>query len=143
MLDLIWQAEFKTEPKVIRQYDDNEQTIEHSFKEVLDRQEDLEFFELRNIYTNILYRVDLKKGTLDITAEGFSSVEADEDILRNKGCKYRLIYFRRVQRFFSTSLQEVDEAIIVYFLGFQYLDENNKNHKRFMKIQSDGRLIIN
>lgn len=137
MLDLIWTAVFKD--STIKQFDnEKEQTQEHTFKEILDRQDELEKFILVNVNTNCTYTVDLKNGTIS-----FGDIEPDQDQIVDTKYKYRLIYFRRVLRTFGLDLREVGNANITYFLGYQYTDEQNKNHKRLMKIHKDGRLITN
>ena len=142
MLDLVWFAAFKNE-ELINQFDDAEQTKEHSFKEVLDRQNDLRTFALVNINSAVVYAVNLEEGTINVSLANTPQLETDEDMKNDTNQAYRLIYFRRVSRNFTSDFKEIGEATVVYFLGFQYLDKNNKNHKRLMKIHSDGRFIIN
>lgn len=141
MLDLIWTAKFK-DGSTINQFDEQEtQTKEHKFKEILDHQENLIGFTLVNIHTNVAYILNLENGTINITLNGSEELEPDKEMLKGL-YKYRLIYFRRVQRYFTSSMVETG-VDITYFLGFQYNDEDGKNHKRFVKINSDGRLITN
>lgn len=144
MLDLIWKASFKIDESasyMICQY--NEKGKETPFKEVLDNQENLEWFALLNQRTKHVYYVDLKSGSISIGKKGKSLLKPRADMLRNSNYKYRLIYFREVSRTFDAKLSEINNPTIIYFVGFQYTDENGKNHKRLMKINSDGRTIIN
>jgi len=143
MLDLIWLAKFK-DGTLIQQYDEIEtQQKEHAFKEVLDRHDDLEHFALVNIHNGFIYSVNLLSGTLSITdSESEVVPQPDEDMLRGDSHKYRLIYFRRVTRTFGLSLNEIGNAEIVYFLGFQFNLKDGSNQKRLMKIDKDGKVII-
>lgn len=144
MLDLIWKASFKIDESAsyeICQY--NEKGKEILFKEVLDNQENLEWFALLNQRTKNIYYVDLKKGSISIGKQGKSFLKPRADMLRKDKYEYRLIYFREVQLDFNSIMQQVGDKKVIYFLGFQYIDENKKNHKRIMKIHSDGRLVIN
>ncbi len=141
MLSLIWTAEFKN-GTLIQQFEDSEQKIEHAFKEVLDSQEDLLAFALFDISNKIWYVVDLITGVIYKSTEGQARLGVDEDMLREKTYKYRLIYFRRVVRTFGTDLKELDSPKIAYFLGFQYADENGRNRKKIIKIDDCGRMVI-
>jgi len=142
MLDLIWTAIFN-DNTIINQYDDpKEQKIEHAFKEVLNKQDKLEKFLLVNINTNTSYNLNLKNGTINITLNNQEQLITDDDMLLDKKYKYRLIYFRRVTKDFTPQLVQIGNSKIEYFLGYQYLDENNKNHKHLLKINKDGRLLI-
>ena len=144
MLDLIWHAEFKDE-SILNQFEDFDQKQENSFKIVLEKKEDLKKFSLTNIHTNLSYVVNLETGIFGIISPLLNNelLELDEDMKNDTTYKYRLIYFRRVSRTFGADFKEIGDAHIIYFLGYQYTDEQNKNHKRLMKIHSDGRFIIN
>jgi hypothetical protein len=143
MLDLTWTAEFR-DLTSINQFDDEEQKIEHSFKEVLDKKDNLVRFSLQNRHTKLIYVLNLETGIFGITSPVIKNIllDTDED-MKNDTERYRLIYFRRVTRTFGLDLTEIGNANIVYFLGYQFTDEHNKNHKRLMKIHNDGRFIIN
>lgn len=145
MLDLIWVALFK-DGNILRQFDDvDAQAGEHAFQEVLDRTEELAGFALLNVRTNAIYSVNLLNGTFS-TSNGqmMEQLLADEDMLRDSSCKYRLIYFRRVTRTFShLDLKNASSPVITYFLGFQYNDADGRNFKRMVKISGDGRLVSN
>lgn len=143
MLDLIWAAQFKDGNTIVQYEDPKTQQIEHTFKEVLDKQDELEKFALLSVNTNAGYVVNLKNGTMGVTTSESGEIEPDEDMLRAESYRYRLIYFRRVYRDFSYDLRDLKTTRVLYFMGFQYNDKDNKNHKRLMKINSDGRLIIN
>lgn len=143
MLDLIWFAKFK-DGSTIQQFEDiKNQKQEKAFKEVLDRQEELEQFALMNIEYNHIYTVDLVNGIIGINSEYGLVATPDEDMLRNNSYKYRLIYFRRVSRTFGLDLSQVGNTDITYYLGFQYNLKDGSNIKRLMKIDKSGRVIIN
>jgi len=142
MLDLVWKATFKTgdETQTIGQYDQNK---EHLFKEVLDKQDYLINFLLLNRKTEDIYSVDLVNGCIEQYKSGQETLGPRADMLRNGNLKYRLIYFREVERTFNQQLTEIDGPKIIYFVGFQYLDQRGRNHKRIMKIHNDGRCVVN
>lgn len=144
MLDFVWYAELK-DGSFLGQFENLEtQAGENSFKRVLDAQADLVRFHLlyaRDSGRKIRYTVNLVDGTICRT-DG-DELLADLDMLRDGAAVYRLIYFRRITRTFSTGLQEMGQPIIVYFLGFQYIDENGKNHKRLVKIDGNGNMLVN
>lgn len=144
MLDLIWKAEFQDQA-LINQFDDDEQKVEHLFKEVLDKKDSLIKFSLQNRHTGLIYTINLETGIFGITSPIIKNalLDTDEDMKNDTSIRYRLIYFRRVSRNFGLDLKEIGEANIIYFIGYQFTDEHNKNHKRLMKIHSDGRFIIN
>ena len=144
MLDLIWKASFKIDESAsyeICQY--NEKGKETLFKEVLDNQENLEWFALLNQRTKNVYYVDLREGSISIGKEGKSLLKPRVDMLRKENYKYRLIYFREVQRDFDATMKQTGNTKIIYFLGFQYTDKSGHNNKRIMKIHSDGNVIVN
>ena len=145
MYDLAWGALFKDGSQLFQYSQDTEsqEVKETAFKEVLDRKDDLVSFYLANRFTKIYYEVDLQQGLIKIAPEEIPFLAAREDMLRKGDTKYRLIYFREVTRNFGTQLQEIGEPEIVYFLGFQYTDDEGHNHKRLMRIHADGRLVVN
>jgi hypothetical protein len=113
-----------------------ENGIEHKFKEVQDRINDLEFFHLyhKDGMTNINFIVDLKKGLIKtLDAEEPKEIEKKENI--------RLIFFRRHKVTLTESGKEV-EHIITYHLGFQWLDLNNQNRNIILQINENGDFII-
>jgi hypothetical protein len=133
MLEYTWIATF-TDNTSIKQFDGKDQTQEHRFQEVLDRHEDLLYFSLQHFqYPQVIFTVNLKDGCIHF---GNPLINAREDALRKELLKYRLIYFREVERHFGSDLTEIGTPSIVYFLGFQYQDSNKKNHKRIMKLQN-------
>ena len=145
MLDLVWHGYFN-DGRVINQYEHDGK--ENRFQEVLDNQDKLTSFVLRHVQYNIIYVVDLVNGCIFLgqylgDEQPFNTIEARADMLRKEQYQYRLIYFREVERTFNSNLQEAQKERIIYFVGFQYTDENRKNHKRIMKISSDGRLTVN
>jgi len=142
MLDFIWVAEFN-DGKVLVQYEDPKtQLVEHAFKEILDRQDDLVRFALMGVASGKIYFVNLRNGTMGVTTSGSGELAPDDDMLSDESRRYRLIYFRRVHRDFTYDLRDLGVSKTVYFMGFQFNDRDGKNHKRFMKIGIDGRLII-
>jgi len=138
--DLIWSAHF-ADATVLNQYNDD--GTENKFQEVLDRQDHLIGFALLNTRTLNHYTVDLKKGCVfSGIGNGQPFLQPREDMLRKESHPYRLIYFREVERTFGSTLQEIEPPKVLYFLGYQYTDAEEKNHKYIMKIHPDGRFVI-
>ena len=138
MLDIVWAAEF-VDKTILYQY---EEAKENLFKDVLDNQDKLNRFILFNRVTGDCYIADLTNGCLSHTRQGEPFLLPREDMLRKEETKYRLIYFREVERTFNTDLQEVGQPSILYFLGVQFTDSNGFNHKKLMRIHKDGRWIL-
>lgn len=143
-LDFAWVARF-SDGTVLKQFEDSVgQGSEVGFKAVLDKQDALEVFELVGSKAGIRVSVDLVRGTVcSHHIDDAEVVEPDMDMLRQDKYQYRLIYFRRVSRNFNSKFQEIGEPSVAYFLGFQYTDENGKNHKRLMRIGNNGQFVIN
>ena len=141
-LALVWSAHF-ADKAIIHQFDDTEQTKEHTFQEVLDRQDHLTFFSLTNSKLSRVYQVDLRLGQFQFFDRELT--EPIEDVVA--GCadhKYRLIYFRRVAKTFSHGADlKLNETCdnIKYFLGFQ-TTINGKNIKHIAQISEDGAIYL-
>jgi hypothetical protein len=140
MYDLIWIAHFK-DGSILYQYDKNEQEI--LFKEVLAKQDDLMRFTLLNHKSREYYSVDLTTGCMQFSKDSGQLLPLREDMVRSDTYKYRLIYFREVTRNFGSTMNEIGVPLYTFFLGFQYTDEDNKNHKRVMKINVNGQWTVN
>ena len=141
MLHLIWHAHFTDGH--LYQYDLKTQK-ENLFQEVLDNQDKLVTFSLINRLTGDVYEVDLSKGIITTFKNNKpNNLEPRADMLRKESYTYRLIYFREVEKIFGANLEKIGADKIIYFIGFQYTDENEKNHKRIMKVYLDGQIVIN
>lgn len=133
---LVWIACFSDGTK-IDQFDDVEQTQEHLFKEVLERQDKLVLFCLFNCVTEEFYKVDLVNGAIIIG----NVLELAQDHINNIK-KNRLIYFRRVLKEIQIG-KTIEEELkqITYFIGFQYT-ENERNIKKLIQIYDDGKVVV-
>lgn len=133
---LIWKACFN-DGSEINQFDDVEQTSEHLFKEVLERQDKLVLFCLFNIFSKESYRVDLANGVL--TVGNVTQLAVDHINNRQKN---RLIYFRRILKEIKMG-KTIEEELkqITYFLGFQFTD-GERNFKKLMQIYEDGKVVV-
>ncbi len=138
MITLPWFAVFK-DGSSINQFEGDKERL---FKDVLERQDELQLFGLQEA-DGLSYIVDLEKGTIETAKTASERLQPRADMLRKNPYKYRLIYYREVTRTFGNNLVEVGTPEHVYYLGFQYTDENEKNHKRIMKIHKDGRIVVN
>jgi len=138
---VIWVAQFQ-DGRVLRQFDDEDQTREHLFKEVLDHQEDLTLFNLCNLDTKTMYRLNLETGIVHIIKQS-SFVHNPEPDHSTK--KVRLIYFRRMEKkmeFDGREMSESEPVVKAYFLGYQYNDELGKNHKMLLQVHDDDQVFI-
>ncbi len=132
---LIWKACFNDGTE-INQFEDLEQTKEHLFKEVLERQNKLVLFCLFNCVTQEEYKVDLINGV--ITIGSIKQLALDHINKFNN----RLIYFRRILKELTIGkMIEEDIKQITYFLGFQYT-ENERNIKKLIQIFEDGKVVV-
>lgn len=140
MFDLIWIAKFNDGSELCQYEKDG---TENLFQKVLDSQDDLAAFALVRRRDNLAYIVDLQEGCVSSIQLGQQILEPRADMLRKRKYRYRLIYFREIERSFNSTLQEVGETKVNYFLGFQYVDIDNKNHKRIIKINKEGNWVVN
>lgn len=140
MLDIVWSAQFK-DGSIIHQFDDGEQTKEHLFKEVLERQDDLSIFNLLNVKTKRLYRLSLETGLVHVLSTDTFVKNPEPDL--NKRNNIRLIYFRRMQQSIVFSgTKKINPTLVAYFLGYQWNDESGKNHKVLLQIHEDDQMFI-
>ena len=153
-LDLTWSAYFK-DGTAIHQFDDTEQTKEHKFGEVQEKEQTcpLERFCLLNSKTATWYWVDLASGRIFIDpAEcGVKSNYIwnrlkEKEVAGDQTQKYRLINFRRVTYSLSWNPLTDESASqptgIIYFLGFQYTTTDGRNIKRLLQISVDDEVCI-
>jgi len=127
-LNFLWRARFK-DGAIINQIEDGKERL---FKEVKERFNDLEYFYL--LGKTLGFTVDLKNGVIQIGHN-----QKLDDI--EKKNKIRLIYFRRNRITLGQQKEELKHEIW-YFLGIQYLDENNINRKIILKIDNEGNVLI-
>lgn len=128
-LTFYWNAIFK-DGTHIYQFKDG---IEHRFQEVLDKFDDLIYFNLTN-NSGKMFTVNLINGLIGYNRLEFPYIETKEK--KN----IRLIYFRR-HTVTLTELGKEKEHTIMYHLGFQY-NENEINRQIVLEIDSDGNFII-
>jgi hypothetical protein len=131
-LVFVWTAIFK-DGTYINQFVSEE---EHLFKEVQDRFSDLQSFILSNNKTHTKFIVDLERGL--ICGNG---VINNYKIEVSEKKNVRLIHFRRHLREFTEAGKEI-RHVITYYLGYQYLDKNEKNCQILLQIDSDGSWIL-
>jgi hypothetical protein len=131
----IWTAQFK-EKNELCQFD-FETGKENSFKEVKDNFNQLIYFILWN--KEKVFRVDLINGIIFFNTE--TQCKIDPDLLKEKKENIRLIYFSRHTMKMSSAGQEINHNLI-YFLGFQYRDNNGFNRKIILQINSNGEFVI-
>ena len=130
-LIFLWQAELVS-GEAISQID--EEGKEHLFKEVKDNFDKLSYFYLSN-NKGKLFTVDLIKGLIY-----FNNYQEPQLELIKEKKNIRLIYFRR--NFIDLKENEVIHHNVIYFLGIQWQDLENKNHKLILQIDSEGDFII-
>lgn len=132
-LSFYWEAHLNDD-RIIKQFDCNGK--EYRFQEVKDNFEKLTYFILYHKDKDLAFIVDLKHGV--ILSEWQDTI--DEDVTREEKKNIRLIFFRRHR--VSLTLRGEETHQIRYFLGFQYLDRDNKNQRIIMQIDSEGNLVI-
>lgn len=133
--ELKWKAHFSN-ARIFEQFD--AQGKEHLFKEVLDRQEDLELFEL--IGDGKIYQVDLRTGKFFIKGVEFFPITEEEFKKPLRDVHYRLIYYKRSQT--TVTLNSIKKPeLLCYLLGWQALVDG-KNFQRIMFIYPDGRVEL-
>jgi hypothetical protein len=139
-LDLVWTAKFE-DGHLLRQYEDNAQTIEHPFREVLEHKSRLVLFQLANVHTGKTYQVDLTHGRFQIFGNRMC-VPPEAEVQGDSAQNYRLVYFRRVTRTMGSGGSEVPAPDIQYFLGYQYTTAEGKNVKHMIQITKDDELYF-
>lgn len=130
-LSFLWTAIFSDNSK-IEQFETN---FDNSFKRVQIRFTELNYFVIYNKEKNLTFEVDLING---IILFNHIPTEYNKDVYifnKNKN-NIRLIYTRRVREVtVISSKKEVITQLIWHILGFQYLDNNNINHKIILQIE--------
>ena len=133
--ELKWRARFKNQ-HTLEQYD--AKSKEHLFKDVLDRQDELELFEL--IGDGKIYQVDLRTGKFFIKGVEFFPITESDFQKPLRDVKYRLIYYKRKKA--TITLTDVkNPEVLHYLLGWQAL-VNGKNFQRIMFIYPDGKVEL-
>ncbi len=132
-LFLQWHA-FFSNSLVLKQFEEDRET---KFDEVKKRFDNLLSFKLIHISKPLSVEVNLMRGFILIdTKTSVITLEPPESKFN-----IRLIYFRRNYVDFDIR-GEILKHTIYYFLGFQYNDKNNKNHKVLLKIDQEGNINI-
>lgn len=128
-----WHAKL-TDGTIIHQFDE---TGEHSFKEVQERQDDLVYFWLE--YTGpgnepFIVGVDLVNGSFNINDFVLDCLKEDSD-WTPLNPELRVINFRRIRHHFNQSFEETGMDID-YFIGWQTTFEG-KNYKKLLRVRPD------
>jgi len=134
-LKLHWLATF-TDGGQIKQFDGKK---ENSFRQVLDRQNDLRYFTLYHTEKDLKFSVDLELGIIYINKQ---QIPEKELLIYLKTKNKRLVYFRRIAKEIGTVNGKTLNTKIIYFLGFQYNDKMGKNFKKIIQINDEGNLIV-
>jgi hypothetical protein len=129
-LSFYWIAEF--EEDCIYQIENG---IEHRFKEVQDRIQELKYFTLQHKEKDLNFSVDLILGIITFNKNYQAGIKNEEKQ------NIRLIFFRRHKREFNQNLKEINHTI-TYYLGYQYLDKLGNNRQIILQIDSEGNWIL-
>lgn len=132
-LSFHWEVHLNDD-RIIKQFDSEGR--ENLFQEVKDNFDKLVYFILFHKDKDMAYIVDLKNGV--ILSEWQDTI--DEDFTKEVKKNIRLIFFRRHR--VSINFRGEETRQIRYFLGFQYLDQDNKNQRIIVQIDSEGNLVI-
>jgi len=130
-LSFYWFAEF--ESFYLKQFDNG---IENKFQTVIDKFVELKYFCLRHKDKDMSVTVDLKNGVIFVNKHQM----IDNDFITEKK-NIRLIYFRRHRHEMNSKMQELNHQI-TYFIGFQWGDSENRNHKILLQLDSDGNILV-
>lgn len=128
-----WVAKFHSHPD-LEQFPEG--GGEHVLREVLVHHNDLKIFSLVNQENRAVISLDISNGLIHI-----NSNQIPEPELLSDNRKFRLIYFRRNKVTFSTGLKELSRTV-VYFLGYQYNDNQGRNHKKMIQIDENANITI-
>jgi len=132
-LTFFWFAIFSDGTKINQLDEDG--TI-HEFREVLNKFNDLIYFNLTNKQGK-LFTVNLQEGII-----GFNDLIIPYRNPEVKKNNIRLIYFRRVYMTFGLQDLKQKKVEIIYHLGYQYLDNHGFNKKIVLQIDESGNFII-
>jgi hypothetical protein len=130
-LSFHWLARFR-DNIIIKQFDLEKK--EHLFREVQDKISDLIYFTLYN--NSQVFTVDLKNGIIFFN----NHQKVELDLLKEKK-DIRLIFFRRHTVELSENFKEKNHNIL-YFLGLQWNDKEDKNRKILLQIDSMGNFVL-
>lgn len=131
---LQWRARFSGQ-HVLNQFNGNKEIL---FREVLNRAEDLELFEL--IGDGKIYQVNLKTGEFFINGISLFPITEKELGIPLRDIQYRIIYYKRMMVKF-TSQQINASQFQSYLLGWQ-TTANGRNIQRIMQIFPDGKIFL-
>lgn len=132
---LKWRAYFKNQ-YVLDQYSDDKK--ERLFREVLDRQEELEKVEL--VDNGEIYQVNLITGEFFIKGIKFLPVTETELGVYHRNVRYRIIYYKRKQTTITQTTTR-EPTLVCYLLGWQ-ATINGKSIKRIMHIYPNGKVVL-
>lgn len=132
---LRWKARFKNQ-HMLNQFDSQGREI--LFKEVLERQNDLEIFEL--VEDGKVYQINLNTGMFTINGIEIFLITEQELGTPLRDAHYRIIYYKRMQTNFTVQKLEKPK-VFCYLLGWQ-TTVNGKNFQRILQIFPDGKLFL-
>jgi hypothetical protein len=127
-----WNAIFKDGTHIF-QFDKD--GIEHKFKEVQEKLNDLVYFNLTN-NNGKMFSINLINGLIGYNKLEFPYIETIE-----KKDNVRLVFFRR-HRVTMTTLGKKVEHITNYHIGFQWNNKLGNNQKIILIIDSEGNFIV-
>ena len=142
-LVLVWLAMFR-DGTLLHQFDDEGQTREHRFQEVLDRQDMLHTFCLLNLKTGSVYHVDLEHGRIRVSRPGSRVTEPEAEVEGDPSRRYRLMYFRRVTQRMTGDryIESAEGSSTSYFLGVQYTAPDGSTVRRLLQITADDEVHL-
>jgi len=105
------------------------------FKEVQNRFSDLTLFTISHQRKNLSISVDLIQGLIFVNDQ---QRPWNNEIEKNN---IRLIFFRR-HRVVIDDIGRMRGQETVYFLGFQYQDQNGNNCQEVLQIDQQGNILV-
>jgi len=133
LLNLHWEAKF-IDKTILLQYEEGKENL---FQIVKDRFSQLTSFSLIHRINPLKITVDLQKGLIYFNSKK-QPLESNLYIFKKN---IRLIYFRR-NKIITNTNGAFKNHVIIYFLGYQYLNEIGRNKKVILQINQEGNILI-
>jgi hypothetical protein len=129
-LEFMWIARFK-DGKVLQQFNGKSET---NYREVLQRMEDLIFFEVTNGVTSVGF--NLLKGKFMI-----NGYELDIP-LQPTNSRKKFVYVRRVQHLNKMNGSLFYGPVVSYFIGYESTDELSKKFIEILPVENSAGLRL-
>jgi hypothetical protein len=133
-LNLIWTV-IQNDNIEIKQFDSEK---ENKFNLDWFKVGSIKEFSLSHILQPFIIKINLEKGIIYINENQITEQEFNNRVRNN----IRLIYFRRHRHTMNGDLSEELKHTILYFMGYQYNDEEGKNRQVLLQIDQNCNIVI-